>query len=182
MQQAVARFHLPEVRIISHRVDSNMCRPCSTAEHWLIAVSIARQRKCEPRACSSVFTETRVSIEPEASSTENRGMSAYGTAAVVKGSTWALLRRSGARHRSRLAERSSQGLQHPPMRNLRRRPKRILLSSAGQQGAAMSPRWPSENLRRFASPSSRQKPAAMALPPQALPYAALDRRRGMACD
>ena len=39
--------------------------------------------KCGPRldslsACYSAFTETRVGIEPKASSRENRGMSAYG--------------------------------------------------------------------------------------------------------
>src|SRR5258708_393843 len=32
MQQAVARSYLHEARIIGHRGDSNMCRPCSAVE------------------------------------------------------------------------------------------------------------------------------------------------------
>jgi Domain of unknown function (DUF6538) len=62
--------------------------------------------------------------------------------------TWASLRPNGARCRSRPAGRSSQGRQHPPMRTLRRRPKWILLPSAGQRGAAMRPRWPGKDSRR----------------------------------
>jgi hypothetical protein len=33
VQQAVARSYLHEARIIGHRGDSNMCRPCSAVEH-----------------------------------------------------------------------------------------------------------------------------------------------------